>query len=284
MAQASAKDAAGITVLKAGAQDLANFIAAVNRAVADERAIKPNIAVFREGKNFTSNLKIEQESGWFSPLLKDLLARGVSVVVNDIGLTDAAAASVEAISAMPADWVTQQNLYITPPDVQGFTPHCDAHVVVVAQLFGRKDWFIYDKALDNPVIINDEKKVLVAGPDEKLAVVQRFTVEAGDMFVIPRGVYHDACAKGGASAHLAIGCTGIRPIDCLWALAEHAMAQSPMRADMTPAAAAAAAGAFLTATPVPIATLPRHPVARTGAATLPQNLSFEEALGAVPRH
>ncbi|MFM2128730.1 MAG: hypothetical protein RL477_276 [Pseudomonadota bacterium] len=284
MSQVAASDSGDLPVCKAGAQALADFINAVNRDVADEPSLKGRIAVFREGRNFTSQLKLAQDTGWFGAFVHSVLSQGISVVVNDIALTAPACRAVEAATGVPADWVMQQNLYITPPEVQGFSPHCDVHTVVVAQLFGRKEWAIYDKALDNPVMAEGQKETLFPEPGESLAIRRRFTVEPGDVFVIPRGLFHDACARDGCSAHLAIGCAGIRPIDCIWALAGQAVGQSQLRADMSPAAAAKAAGDFLARAAVPLATLPRNPQAAIGSANGLQTLSFEESLRAVPGH
>lgn len=284
VSQLAATQTAEIPVIKAGPEALAAFIAAVNRDVIDEPALKARIAVFREGRDFTPQLKLQQERGWFRPFVQSVLSQGISVVVNAVGLTEPACAAVETATGIAADWVTQQNLYVTPPEVKGFSPHCDPHTVVVAQLFGRKDWAFYDKALDNPVIFEGQKDVLFPEPGESLAIRQRFTVETGDVFVIPRGLFHDACARDGCSVHLAIGCIGIRPIDCLWALASGAMNDPDLRADMEPAAARDAAAGFIARTPMPEARLPREPRARVAAPRVGESLSFEGELRAVPRH
>ncbi|HEX9809094.1 MAG TPA: cupin domain-containing protein, partial [Alphaproteobacteria bacterium] len=210
---------AEFAVAKASAEELGWFVDAVNRSLADEARIKGRLALFREGVNLTDRLKIEGERGWFAPMLHDLLARGVSVVVNDIGLTAPACAAVARISGIPAEWVFQQNLYVTPREVEGFVPHCDPHVVFVAHLHGRKEWALYDKALDNPLVVDDTKATLVADPRETLRVYRRVLVEPGDCFVIPRGRFHSARALTAGSVHLAIGCAGVRPVDYIWQMA-----------------------------------------------------------------
>ncbi len=267
-----------IGVVRAGAVDRAAIVATVNRALAREDALARQIAIFRQGVNLTDRLRLAGGRGWFAPLVRDMLGKGVSVVVNGIGPSAPAARAVERLAGIPAAWVFQQNLYITPREVQGFVPHCDPHIVVVAQLFGRKQWRIYDKRLDNPVILDGHKEVLVADPGEKLEIRQRLTVEPGDLFVIPRGTFHAACAEEGASVHLAIGCAGIRPVDVLWELAGAAMARGPLRADGTPEEARAAAVAFLAETPPPAPALPRNPQPEIDVPAAPAALSFEDAL------
>jgi len=265
---------------KAGAE-LGAFIATVNRTLTDEAAIRSSVAIFKQGINLTDRLTLNLTTGWFHPLLKDVMAQGVSVVVNGIGLTSAACRAVQKITGVDHNWVFQQNLYITPAEVQGFVPHCDPHMVVVAHLYGRKEWVIYDKTLDNPLILDGGKEVLLADPKEDLAVRERFTVEPGDVFVIPRGSFHAACAHDGASVHMAIGCAGVRPVDVIWALAGGAMEQSRLRADMAPDAARKLAREFLS-TAVPAGPgLPRNPIAPMTAPKGPQTLSFQGVLDAL---
>ena len=272
-------------VARASAEELAWFVDAVNRSLADEARIKGRLALFKEGVNLTDRLRIEGERGWFKPMLHDLLARGVSVVVNDIGLTAPACAAVGRITGIPAEWVFQQNLYITPEQAKGFVAHCDPHIVAVAHLYGRKEWVLYERTLDNPVEIpNESDSALVAKPGEELPVRRRVLVEPGDCFVIPRGRFHSARALTAGSVHLAIGCAGIRPVDYVWRMAEAAMAKSDLRADLDPAAALKRAKTFAeTIAPAPLR-LPRNPVAKVGKGARPDRarLSFEEALRALP--
>lgn len=276
MAQPKVKSAGATRIFKAG-DDIAAVIDAVNRSVADETGMRARLAVFKEGHNLTGKLALGRASGWFHPLLADLMAQGVSVVVNDIGLTDAACAAVARVTGVPAERIFQQNLYITPREVQGFVPHCDPHEVVVAQLYGRKEWMLYDKMLDNPLIFDGGKDVLVADPGEKLAIAERLTVVPGDVFVIPRGRFHAACAQDGASVHLAVGCAGIRPVDVIWAYASAAMERSELRADMDAAAAAKAARAFLAGGRVTL-DLPRGRRAPAAVPDGPAALSFQAVL------
>ena len=44
----------------------------------------------------------------------------------------------------------QTNLYLTPPNAQGFRTHYDNHDVFVVQIEGEKLWRLYDKPVDTP--------------------------------------------------------------------------------------------------------------------------------------
>lgn len=267
-----------LTVLKAGAAERAAFAATVNRAVAREETIGKQIAIFKDGQNLTDRLKLSGGKGWFTPMVRDLLKQGVSVVVNDVEITGPSMRAIETVTGIPADWVFQHNLYITPREVQGFVPHCDPHVVAVAQLYGRKDWYIYDRQFDNPVSLDGRKDVLVADPKENLRVRETIAVEPGDVFVIPRGRFHAARAKDGGSVHIAVGCAGIRPVDVVWEMAAAAMRRSDMRADMTPEEARAATEAFIRAHKPAAPPLPRFPAPEMAVPDDAPALSFQEAL------
>lgn len=267
-------------IFRLAPESVGGLIAAVNHAIADEPRLKSRIAIVRRGERLTDKLSIEGARGWFRPMLGDLLRQGVSIVVNDIPISDQTARDLGRAAGVPADWVTQQNLYITPGESQGFDPHCDPHVVIVAHLYGRKEWTIFEKALENPVY--DAETSTIAGKGDALPVRRKVTVAAGDCFVIPRGVYHSALALTPASVHLAIGAAGLRPVDYLWALAETAIQDPGLRADLSPEAALRKARDYVRGFPFKAAQLPRFPRAEIPAGAGPQRLTFEDVLDAVP--
>jgi len=271
-------------VARASSEELGWFVDAVNRSLADEATVKGRLALFKEGANLTGGLHIEGEGGWFAPMLGGVLAQGISVVVNDIGLIAPVCRAVARITGIPADWVVQQNLYVTAKGVKGFSPHCDDHIVVVAHLYGRKEWIMYERALDNPIALNAGRRALVAPYDEEIAVRSRFVVEPGDCFVIPRGHFHAARSLTPASVHLSIGCSGIRPVDYIWRLAKAAMEHSELRADLGHAEALRRAMAFTARTRPARIRLPHNPVAKVPKGARPDGttLSFEETLRALP--
>ncbi len=255
------------------------LISCVNHAIADEPGLKARLAIVRRGERLTDKLSIEATRGWFRPMLGDLLRQGISVVVNDIPISDDTARGLGRAAGVPADWVTQQNLYITPGESQGFDPHCDPHVVIVAHLYGRKEWTIFEKRLENPVY--DAETSTIAGKGDALPVRRKITVAAGDCFVIPRGVYHSALALTPASVHLAIGAAGLRPVDYIWALAEVAIQDPELRADLSPEAALRRARDYVRGFPFKRARLPRFPRAEIPGDRGTHRLSFEDVLDAL---
>jgi len=252
----------------------------INRSVADEAHLMSRIAVVRQGETLTERLAIAKDEGWFQPMLNDLLRQGVSVVINDILITDAIATAVASHCDFPPDWVTQQNLYITPGESQGFDPHCDPHIVIVAHLYGLKEWTIYDKVLENPVY--DSETNTIADKSNTPEVQSKILVEPGDCFVIPRGRYHSAIALSPASVHLAIGTAGVRAIDYIWTMADQAIHNPIMRADMTPDEALKMAREYMAQCVLEPVCLPRFPrTDRTVNANI-SSISFKDLLDALP--
>ena len=96
----------------------------------------------------------------------------------------------------------QTNLYLTPPNAQGFKTHYDNHDVLVIQIEGEKAWRLYDKPVDTPY----RGEGFEPGKFETGELKQEFTLKAGDCAYVPRGLMHDALTSGdAASLHITIG-------------------------------------------------------------------------------
>lgn len=103
----------------------------------------------------------------------------------------------------------QTNIYFTPPDAQGFKTHYDSHDVIVLQIAGSKTWNIYESPLELPL------RSQAFNPDtfQAGALIDTFTLHAGDMCYVPRGVVHDARATEDLSLHITTGLLSTRWID-----------------------------------------------------------------------
>jgi ribosomal protein L16 Arg81 hydroxylase len=96
---------------------------------------------------------------------------------------------------------TQTNIYLTPPDSQGFKPHWDTHDVFVLQIEGSKRWRIYGGGPELP--LKDHKfDPKVHAPGE---VEAEFTLQAGEVLYIPRGIMHAAVTTDAISLHITLG-------------------------------------------------------------------------------
>lgn len=96
----------------------------------------------------------------------------------------------------------QTNIYLTPPNNQGFRTHYDDHDVFVLQIEGEKLWRLYDQTVDKPYRgegFNSERDI----PGD---LVEEFVLKAGEMAYVPRGLMHDARTQGaGDSLHITVG-------------------------------------------------------------------------------
>lgn len=96
---------------------------------------------------------------------------------------------------------TQTNIYLTPPDSQGFKPHWDTHDVYVLQIEGSKRWRIYGGGPESPLA--DQKFDPKA--HEPGEVEAEFTLQAGEVLYIPRGIMHAAVTTEEISLHVTLG-------------------------------------------------------------------------------
>lgn len=96
----------------------------------------------------------------------------------------------------------QTNLYLTPPNAQGFRTHYDNHDVLVIQIEGEKAWRLYDKPVDTPY----RGEGFELGVYETGDLQQEFVLKAGDCAYVPRGLMHDASTSGSEpSLHVTVG-------------------------------------------------------------------------------
>ncbi|KAM9646247.1 ribosomal oxygenase 1 [Trichechus inunguis] len=95
------------------------------------------------------------------------------------------------------------NIYLTPPNSQGFAPHYDDIEAFVLQLEGRKLWRVYRPRVPT------EELALTSSPNfsqEDLGEpVLQTVLEPGDLLYFPRGFIHQAqCQDGVHSLHLTL--------------------------------------------------------------------------------
>lgn len=96
----------------------------------------------------------------------------------------------------------QTNIYLTPPDNQGFNIHYDDHDVFVVQVSGEKAWRLYDTPIENPFRGEGFRPDVHKAGDP----VKEFVMKAGDCIYLPRGLMHDAQTSGDEpSLHITVG-------------------------------------------------------------------------------
>lgn len=96
----------------------------------------------------------------------------------------------------------QTNLYLTPPNAQGFRTHYDNHDVLVIQVAGEKRWRLYGTPVDTPY----RGEAFELGKYESGELKHEFVLKAGDCAYVPRGLMHDAVTSGATpSLHITVG-------------------------------------------------------------------------------
>ena len=96
----------------------------------------------------------------------------------------------------------QTNVYLTPPDAQGFAPHWDTHDVFVLQVSGTKRWSIYDTKVRLP--LRGQRFERGTPPGD---VSDEFELGPGSALYLPRGLMHSARSTEEASLHVTLGLT-----------------------------------------------------------------------------
>ncbi|XP_045617936.1 ribosomal oxygenase 1 [Procambarus clarkii] len=80
------------------------------------------------------------------------------------------------------------NVYLTPPDTQGFAPHWDDIEAFILQLEGKKRWRVYKPRSENEELpVNSSPNL---SEDEIGEPVLDIVLEEGDLLYFPRGYIH----------------------------------------------------------------------------------------------
>jgi ribosomal protein L16 Arg81 hydroxylase len=115
----------------------------------------------------------------------------------------------------------QTNLYLTPSNGKGFTPHWDNHDVFILQTVGSKNWKIEKQRRGLP-----SKGETIGDEDRELrGDLHSFILEQGDLIYIPRGFVHAAECGSEPSLHITLGVTGAFWEDLLYAAVKAATLQ-----------------------------------------------------------
>lgn len=85
-----------------------------------------------------------------------------------------------------------------------FRAHWDTRDVFAIQLLGRKRWVVYEPSLPDPIYTQQSKDCEHAFPCPEQPAMD-FVLEAGDVFYLPRGWWHNPLPLGEATFHVSLG-------------------------------------------------------------------------------
>lgn len=134
--------------------------------------------------------------------ISDLYRDGATLILPqlhqmDAGLKDFCRAMESVLSCH-----VQTNIYLTPPNSQGFRTHYDDHDVFVLQIAGEKKWQLYNTPIENPY----RGEGFQANQHEFGEPLETFVLKAGECAYVPRGLVHDASTAGDTdSLHITVG-------------------------------------------------------------------------------
>jgi len=101
------------------------------------------------------------------------------------------------------DHAIHTNIYITPGNTSGFSPHYDAHEVFILQISGVKHWQIYNPPLELPHRSQPFQPQMFT----ESAPLLELDLQPGDLLYLPRGFVHTTNTSASASMHVTVGVT-----------------------------------------------------------------------------
>ena len=134
--------------------------------------------------------------------VSDLYAGGATLILPQLHQMDGMLKDFTRSLESALSCHVQTNIYLTPPQSQGFRTHYDDHDVFVIQVEGEKNWRLYNTPIETPY----RGEAFQSGVHEFGEPQEEFVLKAGDCAYVPRGLVHDASTSGaGDSLHITVG-------------------------------------------------------------------------------
>jgi ribosomal protein L16 Arg81 hydroxylase len=131
----------------------------------------------------------------------DRLRQGATLIINGLHQRVPTVAELAANLRYDIGYETHVNLYCSPAKQQGFECHYDTHDVLILQIDGEKEWFVYRETVLYPTsgMLSENQ------PKPQEPPYLHCVLKAGDLLYIPRGHWHYAVACEQPSLHLTVG-------------------------------------------------------------------------------
>jgi ribosomal protein L16 Arg81 hydroxylase len=138
----------------------------------------------------------------------ELLEQGATLIINSV---HSGMPKLEQLVAQIREETGHRshiNLYCSPRSEQGFNCHYDSHDVLILQIAGDKEWFVFPETIAAPVSSMRSSDQIPPDVPPYLQCI----LKPGDLLYIPRGHWHYAIACGtpsdddfSPSLHLTLG-------------------------------------------------------------------------------
>ncbi len=176
-------------------------IAAIDRLIAGTDLKEGQIDLANAARNVTREDYIDgggyADRGAIARLYRD----GATIILQQLHALDPVLSRFCVAMEHVFSCMVQTNIYLTPPSNQGFRTHYDNHDVFVIQLAGQKEWRFYNTF---DLAYRGEGFNSQVHPTGE--VTRSFTLKAGDVAYLPRGLMHDARTSGDEpSLHITMG-------------------------------------------------------------------------------
>jgi ribosomal protein L16 Arg81 hydroxylase len=133
--------------------------------------------------------------------LFQLFNEGATIILN---ATESAIPSLKTFACAlerELEILVQTNIYITPAHTRGFDWHYDVHDFFVLQIWGSKQWRLYDRPV--PLSVEGDGAKMLEYETEEPA--QTIDLQPGDLLYLPRGTVHIAPTSDKSSVHVTAG-------------------------------------------------------------------------------
>ena len=205
----------------------------LNRAIAEHRLGPPRLklekggaevgrAVFRERRPRPNQVLHDIDV----PALYEHLRDGATLILDAVNELHAPLRQLSSGLATEFCATSQTNLYACWGQSQGFEVHWDDHDVFVVQVAGSKQWDLYGFSHASPLRREPQPAQMPTSSPEQIVL------QAGDMLYLPRGYWHAARGRDEPSLHLTIGLSRKSGADFLHWLANEAVVEAAVRADL----------------------------------------------------
>ncbi|QBF24910.1 cupin [Pseudomonas tructae] len=137
------------------------------------------------------------------PAVYDYLRKGATLIANKISNHPVINRYARQISDFTGRQVVS-SAYAAFGTEDSFRCHWDTRDVFAIQLIGRKRWTVYEPSLISPLYTQQSKDYEQQHPCPVQPYMD-FILEAGDVFYLPRGWWHNPLPVGEPTFHLALG-------------------------------------------------------------------------------
>jgi ribosomal protein L16 Arg81 hydroxylase len=173
----------------------------VEKLFADRTFRFPSLRLTKQGEEIQSSEYCTEKCVDMVQVRKRF-SEGYTIILNSLHEQHPALRDLTNALAVCTGHPFQTNVYITPPESQGFPAHYDTHDVFVLQVAGNKTWRIYR---DSSIELPSKTMEFNAKEHHPGTEFDEIQLKQGDLLYVPRGVYHDALAESDLSIHVTLG-------------------------------------------------------------------------------